>query len=93
MTPEQERKLNEVYDFVKAMRAFNTIPLEVQMALSRKLKLGAIPRIETSAVNVSTFTQAVNEGGAGTYNVAKIMTDFISLVDGQGNIHTVATYD
>lgn len=93
MTPEEKKMLREVYDFMKTLKRFDRIGFDVENAFSRKLNLGLVTRLGTSGVTVGSFTQAVDEGGAATYNVAKLMTGFSSLEDGRGNIITVATYD
>lgn len=93
MTPLEKKQLQEAYDFVQNMKRFDRIPLEVKQSLTRKLELTNVPRVQSSSVSVASFTQAVNEAGASSYNVAKVMTGFKSFVDANGNIYTIATYN
>lgn len=38
MTPEQERKLNEVVAFMKQLKRYDTIPLDVERGFAYRLK-------------------------------------------------------
>lgn len=93
MTPDERKKLNEVYDFIQSLKRYSEIPLDVEQSFFRRLGLANVPTLASSSVTVASFTQAVNEAGAGSYNVAKRMTGFITIYDGSGTGHTVATYD
>lgn len=92
MTPEQARKLDELYAFMQQLKRFDGIPLDTHKAFQRRLGLDDVAKISASSVAVATYTQAVNEAGSGNYNVAKIMTGFKTLTDNRGNSITVATY-
>lgn len=74
MNFEQEQKLNEVYAFMKAMQANATIPFDVSEAIKARLTSSLVTT--TSSKTVASETQAVNEGGMATYNVAKPMDGF-----------------
>jgi hypothetical protein len=95
MTPEEKQKLKEeiVREILEVLGRYDKIPFNVERAFSRRLRLEDVPLLASSAVSVGSFTQAVDEGGSSAYDVAKPMTDFISIIDGNGNSHTVATYD
>lgn len=95
MTPEERQQLkNEIkQEIMNDLGNFSAIPLNVEQALSKRLGLETVPTTGTSVVDVATFTQTVDEAGAGTYDVAKVMTGFTSLILPNGTIKTVATYD
>ncbi len=78
MNPEQIQKLNEVYQFMQAMKARSSIPLEVDRALRDRLNLSSVPTAALSAKSATSEDQAVDEGGAGTYAV---MGDPIGFLD------------
>lgn len=65
MTPEQEQKLNEVYEFMNQLQASQTIPKNVSDAL--RARVGGFDA--ELAGSASSYLQAVDENGIGTYNV------------------------
>ena len=91
MTPEEVRKI--IREEITKIFSYKELPFNVERTLIERLKLGDTLTIATSAVDPATFTQAVDEAGSGTYNVAKVMTGFKTLTDLDGNSYTVATYD
>jgi len=77
MTPEQSRKLDEVYDFMNSLKANPTIPFDVAEAF--KLRLGSF---QPSTKTATSEDQAVNEAGTSTYNVLGSPTGFKLLSPG-----------
>ena len=79
MTPDEKRKLNEVYQFMKNLGASFSIPVEVQQSFEDRFLKNFIG---TSTKTAASETQAVNESGAGSYSVAKPMDGFKALNTG-----------
>lgn len=52
MTPDQERKLNEVYDFIQNLQDWTRIPRDVETAFSERL--GSLQGIANSTPPVPT---------------------------------------
>lgn len=77
MTPEQSRKLDEVYNFMNSLKGNPTIPFDVAEAF--KLRLGSFG---PSTKGVTSENQAVNEAGTSTYSVLKAPTGFKLLSPG-----------
>lgn len=77
MTPEQEQKLNEVYDFIQSLKANATIPIEVDAAF--RTRLAANLGMETSAKSIGSENQLVNEAGSGTYSVLTTPDIFLEI--------------
>lgn len=81
MTQEQERKLNELYEFMQSLKTSTTIPLPVDESFRDRFQIANLAKLQFQTTkNASTETQAVNEGGVATYNVAKPMDGFFLLV-------------
>lgn len=83
MTPEQEAKLNEVYEFKKKLQATGTIPLDVDRAFRTRL----LSDIQTQPITLDATnpgnTRAVNEGGLSSYNVMAPADEFAFVtIDG-----------
>ena len=89
MTPEQERQLKAAHDFMLAMQNDTTIPFAVDGALRKRLEneLG----LSVSAKGADTEDQAVNEAGAGTYDVLGDPVGFLKVTIG-GTVHNVPYY-
>lgn len=81
MTPEQEQKLNEVYEFMQQLRDSHTIPKDVGDALSTRI--GGFDA--TLAGSPAAYLRAVNEGGADTYNVLSEPTQMIRIKVGNAS--------
>lgn len=92
MTPEQDRQLKEVYEFMKSMKRFEKIPLDVQMALSRKLGIRDVPRISVSSKSATSEDVTVNESGSSTYTVLNDPVGFVKLTDLSGNTYDIPYY-
>lgn len=78
MTPEQFQKLDEVYTFMQNMKSFDSIPVEVDKALRRRL-LSSIAQLAVSTKGLDTEDQAVDEGGAATYSVLGDPDGFLEI--------------
>lgn len=76
MTPEQEKKFNEVYDFMMAMKNAATIPFDVRQALKAGVLSG---EVSVSTKGADTEDQAVNEGGAATFDVLGDPDGFLEI--------------
>ena len=76
MTPEEKRKLQEVYDFIQKLKSSTTVPFEVEGALRERLNPVSFT---TSTKTTASETQAVNEGGMASYDVAKPADAFVEL--------------
>jgi len=66
MTPEQEQKLNEVYEFIQSLKAHTTIPYEVEQAFRQRLEIDSIPLVTTDVKGADSEDLTINEGGAAT---------------------------
>lgn len=77
MTPQEKRKLEEVYTFMQNMKDFSRIPYSVDQALRRRLSgdLG----LSTSAKSASSENQAVDEAGSATYSVLAPPDGFLKI--------------
>lgn len=75
MTPDQERKLNDVYDFMLSMKAEASIPFDVAEAISQRFGIG----FETSGKTAASETQDVDEAGSSNYQVSKPPDGFIII--------------
>lgn len=65
MTPEQSRKLDELYTFMQQLKRSQTIPKEVADAFGSRVG-GFDANLAGSA---SSYIRSVNEGGSASYNV------------------------
>lgn len=85
---EIQRRIEELERIVKSLTSSTTIPYNIAKAFERRLNpvLG-----DSNATDPSTVTQAVNEAGSGTYNVATVPAGFITIVV-NGNSRTVPYY-
>lgn len=77
MTPEQESKLNEVFDFIQSLKSSTSIPFEVDGAF--RDRFGDLAGLALSAKVATTENQAVDEGGSATYNVLKEPDGFLEV--------------
>lgn len=75
MTPEQERKLNELYDFMNSLRANPTIPYDVAEAF--KLRVGLdVPEGLTNAP-----VAAVSDPSGGVTQDSQARTAINAIID------------
>lgn len=80
MTPEQEQKLNEVYEVIQQLRSASALPFDIREALSDAL-VGS--SLSTSSKVSTSENQAVDEAGSGTYSVLKPPDGFLQIsIDG-----------
>lgn len=87
-TQQLENRIAELERIVKALGNSTTIPKDIGDAFTVRLKPVSG---DSNATNPSTVTQAVNEAGAATYNVATVPTGFITIVV-NGNSRAVPYY-
>lgn len=77
MTPEQETKLNEVYDFVQSLKNSTTIPLEVDTAFRERLT--SISGLVVSGKTASSEDVSINEGGLALHTVLDDPVGFLQI--------------
>ena len=70
MTPEEKQKLNEVYEFMQALKNSTTIPFEVDRAFRDRFR--DILLLEVSSKGVDTEDVTID---AGSINVYTAMDD------------------
>lgn len=98
MSPEDKTKFEELEKTVEDLKSFvntflNTasIPNELEQSLRARLGIEDL-QANTSAKTAASETQAVDEGGTSTYNVATPMTGFIQITDTTGTVREVPYY-
>lgn len=72
-----QEQINRLQAEFNSLKASTTLPLDIVGAMSDRLKPSSTSANGTAA---STETQTVNEAGSDTYNVAKPMDGFITIV-------------
>jgi hypothetical protein len=82
MTPEQEQKLNEVYAFMQKLGNAATIPREVDVAITDRLKRKALLGLTVSGKDPDDEDQTVQEGGALSYSVLGDPDGFFEHTEG-----------
>lgn len=95
MEQEIQQLKNEVENLKREMsliKSSGTFPYEIDSAIKERFKNSEFAMGSESDTLVATYTQAVDEGGAATYDVAKTMTGFITL-EYNGSKYNIATYD
>lgn len=83
-----QRRITELERIVKSLTSSTTIPYDIAKAFEKRLSPVSG---DSNATSPSTVTQAVNEAGSGTYNVATVPTGFITIVV-NGNSRAVPYY-
>lgn len=83
-----KESIKNLNDRLDKFYSSTTIPFDVQGAFTTRLK---IPQSQPSSISVASKTQAVNEAGSATYNVAKPMSAIIRVKIGD-NIYNLADY-
>lgn len=86
-----KQKVEKLENFIESLQAFSKIPLSVDQAF--RARFLTVPVIKASSKGNDSEDQAVNEGGAATYNVLKEPDDFleVQLVAG-GTIYYIPVY-
>jgi hypothetical protein len=74
---ELQRQINELKAEIDSLKNASSIPFDVSSAFESRLSKTVAT---TSIKSASTETQAVDEGGTGTYSVAKAMDGFIKII-------------
>ena len=74
---ELQKQIDELKSRLDLLNSSYSIPLDVDNAFRDRLQAVAG---QPSSKLTSTETQAVNEAGAGAYNVAKPMDGFVKLI-------------
>lgn len=77
MTPEQEQKLDELYEFMESMKASASIPFEVDAAL--RDRLSALTGLTVSGKGANSEDQTVDEAGAASYAVLNDPVGFLQV--------------
>lgn len=88
-TLELEKRIKTLEDFIKSLQNASFIPLPVDQAF-RKRFIDGITQLTTSSH--ASENQAVNEAGAGTYNVAKPADGFFDVTV-NGAVKAIPYYD
>lgn len=78
MTPEQEQKLNEVYEFIQSLKTSNSVPFEVDSALRERL-LGDRSELEKSSKGATSENKTVDESGSSSYAVLDKPDGFLEV--------------
>lgn len=91
MTPEQEQKLNELYEFMKALMNSTTIPQEVDSAF--KDRFTSILGVTVSSKGVNEEDISVNEGGASTHTVLGDPDRYLRVTADNGNDYDIPVFD
>ena len=73
-----KQKLDEVYNFMQALKSSTTIPHDVDGAFRTRLS-NSLGELSVSAKGVDTEDVAVNEAGAGSYAVMNDPDGFLQV--------------
>lgn len=73
-----KKTVRELQTFNRSLMSSSSIPLSIDQAFKARFSFS----LKNSSKAASTETQAVNEGGASTYNVAKSVDGFVEYVSG-----------
>lgn len=87
---ELQAQINELKNEIQLMKAGGTLQYEIGVAVKERLS-DDFPTVGSSSTAVATYTQAVNEAGASSYNVAKVPLGFFSITV-KGTTYNVAYY-
>ena len=86
-------EVEELKRQVKALTSHTTIPFEIDKAFKERLGVNGLQeKLTNSGVAVSTYVQAVDEGGTDTYNVLA-EPDYILRMKYQHLTVAVPAYD
>lgn len=83
-------KVDALTKTLEYMTSNGTFPYEIGVAIKDRLS-DEFSSGGSSATSPVTYTQTVNESGSATYDVAKVMTGFISITFG-GNTYNIPYY-
>jgi len=80
MTPqEMEKEIIELKRQMKLLKSTSTIPFEIEKAFEDRLDIRKFIKPLISAKLANSENQAVDEAGAGTYNVLGNPTGFVVM--------------
>lgn len=77
-----QRQINELKAEIEMLKADTTIPFNVEQAFRSRLRIQDLAELASSSKTAASETQAVNEAGVGSYNVAKPPDGFREYVVG-----------
>lgn len=75
---ELQRQINELKARLDKLNASTTMPYDVAVAIKARFEQD-FPQGDSSSKTAASETQAVDEGGISSYNVARPMDGFIEL--------------
>ncbi len=78
---ELQKQIDDLKKDFDSLNSSTTIPYNVAVAIKARLEQD-FTQAGAGVVTPPAYTQAVNEGGSATYNVAKPMAGFISITFG-----------
>lgn len=87
MTPDQEQKLNEVYDFIQKLKADSTIPYEVDQAFRKRLGIASFTPLVVSAKGTNSEDVSINESGIASHTVLADPSGFLQITIGSTAYH------
>lgn len=91
MTNEQlQQEIEALKSEIQNMKAGGTLQYEIGVAMKERLGDDFLVG-GSSSTSVATYTQAVNEAGVASYNVAKVPLGFFSITV-KGTTYNVAYY-
>jgi len=78
---ELQRQINELKAELQLIKSSTTIPFPVEQAFRDRLKINSLAELQSqSTKTAASETQAIDEGGMGSFNVAKPMDGFFVWV-------------
>lgn len=84
---ELNRRVTFLENFIRSIAGNTTIPHDVEQAFRSRLEIGELARLRASTKTAASETQAVSEGGAASYNVAKPPDGFREFVVGGSTLY------
>lgn len=88
MTIEQlQSQIDSLQQELNKLRNTTTIPYEVEQAFRFRLGIDNFTQLDASSKTTASETQAVNEAGASSYNVAKPMDGFKQVTIGGSTLY------
>ena len=82
-----ELRIQELENKVRLLEASSTIPLPVDRAFRDRFKIDDFTTLAATTKTVGSETQAVNEAGAASYDVPKIMDGLVETTLGGVTIY------
>lgn len=87
-----QQQINELQQQLNLLKASGTLPYEVGIAVKERLNIpDSFLSGGASSTSPATHTQTVNEAGSSVYDVAKVMTGFVSITI-NGTAYNIAYY-